>query len=127
MPRVMLTCLLALLVVVLSGASDDQVKQVDSRWTIQECPTGFVTILGDVGRPGDYTLPKDGTLTLRQLIASVGGVKGDNNKAQITVRRPIDNTSLNYLSITLGDLPTDDLEPVDLQPNDSIHVLTMDE
>lgn len=50
-----------------------------------EAQAGFVYLMGEVPRPGAYTVPGDATLTLRQLLASAGGLGEDADLSAIDV------------------------------------------
>lgn len=104
------------------AAIGDEADPTAPTWQLQTHPQGFVWVLGDVGRPGDYVLPQDSPLTLKQLIASVGLISGEPGTAVIEVRRPVDTTHMNYLRITYEMLMDQNTADIELAPNDSVNV-----
>ncbi len=83
---------------------------------------GFVYIMGQTNRPGAYTVPGEQELTLKQLIASSGGLGQLANPERIDlVRRTANNQEvtirLNLAQIFHGTEPD-----IFLQPDDLINV-----
>ncbi|MEM1107933.1 MAG: polysaccharide biosynthesis/export family protein [Planctomycetota bacterium] len=80
---------------------------------------GFVYIMGQSNRPGAYTVPGEADLTLKQLIASSGGLAGLANPERVDlVRRTANNEEvtvrLNLAAIFHGNEPDIFLKPDDL-------------
>ncbi|MEM6394060.1 MAG: permease prefix domain 1-containing protein [Planctomycetota bacterium] len=53
---------------------DEPLFDEEARAEMQRRKGGFVYVLGQTRRPGAYTVPADGALTLPQLLASMGGL-----------------------------------------------------
>lgn len=80
-------------------------RQVRTRGT----SSGFIYVNGDVPRPGIYSLPPIGRLTLARLLATAGG--SDTSAIHLRVIRTVDNapkTVFDRLVGDLGDLAEDD-------------------
>lgn len=80
---------------------------------------GFVYIMGQSNRPGAYTVPGEADLTLKQLIASSGGLGGLANPERVDlVRRTANNQEvtvrLDLAAIFHGNEPDIFLKPDDL-------------
>jgi polysaccharide export outer membrane protein len=80
---------------------------------------GFVYIMGQTNRPGAYTVPGEEDLTLKQLIASSGGLSGLANPARVDLIRRTNNNQevtvrLNLAQIFHGTEPDIFLRPDDL-------------
>ena len=80
---------------------------------------GFVYVMGQSNRPGAYTVPGEQDLTLKQLIASSGGLTGLANPSRVDlVRRTANNQEvtvrLNLAMIFHGTEPDIFLKPDDL-------------
>jgi polysaccharide export outer membrane protein len=80
---------------------------------------GFVYIMGQTNRPGAYTVPGEEDLTLKQLIASSGGLSGIANPSRVDLVRRTDNNQevtvrLNLAMIFHGTEPDIFLKPDDL-------------
>ena len=80
---------------------------------------GFVYIMGQTARPGAYTVPGLEDLTLKQLIASSGGLSGIANPSRVDlVRRTANNQEvtvrLDLAAIFHGNEPDIFMRPDDL-------------
>ncbi len=80
---------------------------------------GFVYVMGQTNRPGAYTVPGLQDLTLKQLIASAGGLTGVANASRVDlVRRTANNQEvtvrLDLAAIFHGNEPDVFLRPDDL-------------
>ncbi|MBB6429298.1 polysaccharide biosynthesis/export family protein [Algisphaera agarilytica] len=80
---------------------------------------GFVYIMGQSNRPGAYTVPGEQDLTLKQLIASSGGLGGLANPERVDlIRRTANNQEvtirLDLAAIFHGNEPDIFLKPDDL-------------
>ena len=80
---------------------------------------GFVYIMGQSNRPGAYTVPGEEDLTLKQLIASSGGLAGLANPERVDlIRRTANNQEvtvrLDLAAIFHGNEPDIFLKPDDL-------------
>lgn len=85
---------------------------------------GFVYVMGFINRPGAYTVPGEKDLTLKQLVASAGGLNGLAVPERTELTRRIGD---NYEAIVRVDLKAifDGTEPdLFLKPNDTIIVGT---
>lgn len=110
--------------VFLSNRSDDALManvMIDPGDTILVPKAGIVYVLGDVGRPGGYTMENESRMTVLQAIALAAGVNKTANEKKVRV---IHNRNGEYSEeplplrqIEKGDAP-DEL----LQANDVIYV-----
>jgi protein involved in polysaccharide export with SLBB domain len=91
---------------------------------IPDPTAGFVYIMGQISRPGAYTVPGERDLTLKQLIASAGNLNGLAIPERVDlVRRVGDNQEavvrLNLRAIFNGTEPD-----IFLKPNDLVNIGT---
>lgn len=94
---------------------------IDPGDTILVPKTGIVYVLGDVGRPGGYTMQNESRITVLQAIAMAAGVNRTANEKQARVIRNVngqyDEQDLPLREIEKGEAP-DEL----LQANDVIYI-----
>lgn len=85
---------------------------------------GFVYIMGQINRPGAYTVPGEQDLTLKQLIASAGNLGGLAIPERVDLVRRIDAGHEAMVRLNLRAI-FDGTEPdIFLKPNDLINVGT---
>ena len=77
-----------------------------------------VTIEGAVYRPGQYSL--DQNKSLKQLIASAEGLKGDAFQGRITITRTREDLAMENLTVDLGSIMAGTVPDVMLQREDQI-------
>lgn len=77
-----------------------------------------ITIEGAVFRPGQYSLDNNGTL--KQLIASAEGLKGDAFTGRINIIRTREDLAVESLSINLADIMTGAQPDIPLQREDQV-------
>jgi protein involved in polysaccharide export with SLBB domain len=77
-----------------------------------------LTIEGAVFRPGEYSL--DNNKTLKQLIASAEGLKGDAFTGRINIIRTREDLAIESLSINLADIMTGAQPDIPLQREDQV-------
>lgn len=87
---------------------------------------GFVYIMGETNRPGAYTVPGVNQLTVRQLIASSGGIPvAEGAPIYYTVTRRIDeDTEVVALAASWEQLGAGEAKDTYLYPGDLIQVST---
>jgi polysaccharide export outer membrane protein len=82
----------------------------------------WVTVLGEVQRPGKVKIPPEGGLDLLGAVALAGGFSPDANIARIAIRRTVDGKD-TVMSVNAKMLSQDsNVEPFIVQPGDSITV-----
>ena len=77
-----------------------------------------ITIEGAVYRPGEYSL--DNNKTLKQLIASAEGLKGDAFTGRISIVRTREDLAIESLSINLANILTGTEPDIPLQREDQV-------
>ncbi|MVM30115.1 ligand-binding protein [Spirosoma sp. HMF4905] len=77
-----------------------------------------LTIEGAVYRPGEYSL--DNNKTLKQLIASAEGLKGDAFTGRITISRTREDLAMENLSINLANIMAGTEPDIPLQREDQV-------
>ncbi len=82
---------------------------------------GIVYVLGDVNRPGGFTMQNNGKITLLQALAQAGGT---NRSAAMNGATLLRKTASGYVSkqIRIGDLVRGRGEDIELHPNDILFV-----
>jgi polysaccharide biosynthesis/export protein len=110
--------------VFLSNRADDALManvMIDPGDTILVPKAGIVYVLGDVGRPGGYTMQNESRMTVLQAIAMAAGVNRTANEKQARVIHNVngnyDEADLHLREIERGEAP-DEL----LQANDVIYI-----
>lgn len=110
--------------VFLSNRSDDALMAnvvIDPGDTILVPKAGIVYVLGDVGRPGGYTMQNESRLTVMEALAMAAGVNRTANEKQARVIHNVngkfDEQDLPLREIEKGEAP-DEL----LQANDVIYI-----
>jgi polysaccharide export outer membrane protein len=110
--------------VFLSNRADDALManvMIDPGDTILVPKAGIVYVVGDVGRPGGYTMQNESRMTVLQAIALAAGVNRTANEKQARVIHNVngqyDEEALPLREIERGDAP-DEL----LQSNDVIYI-----
>lgn len=110
--------------VFLSNRADDALManvMIDPGDTILVPKAGIVYVLGDVGRPGGYTMQNESRMTVLQAIAMAAGVNRTANEKQARVIHNVngqyDEEDLPLREIERGEAP-DEL----LQANDVIYI-----
>ncbi len=79
-----------------------------------------VTILGAVYRPGQYSL--DQNKTLKQLVTSADGLKGDAFTGRVMIQRTRPDMAIENLSVDLAGILNGTREDVPLQREDQVNV-----
>ena len=85
---------------------------------------GPIYIMGFVARPGTYTLPSVGNLTLTQAIASAGGLGGIAMPERVDLTRRVDDTHLATIRLNLRAMFERTQPDIFLKPEDTINVGT---
>ncbi len=82
---------------------------------------GIVYVLGDVNRPGGFTMQNNGKITVLQALAQAGGT---NRSASMNGATLLSKGSSGYVSkqIRIGDLVRGRGEDIELHPNDILYV-----
>jgi polysaccharide export outer membrane protein len=82
---------------------------------------GIVYVLGDVSRPGGFTMQNNGKITLLQALAQAGGT---NRSASMNGATLLRKTAEGYVSkqVRIGDLVRGRGEDVELHPSDILYV-----
>lgn len=83
---------------------------------------GFVYIMGQTNRPGAYTVPGDEDLTLKQLIASSGGLSGLAAPDRIDLVRRTGNNNEVTVRLDLAAIFHGHEPDIFLKPDDLINV-----
>jgi polysaccharide export outer membrane protein len=86
--------------------------------TIPTYVKGWVTVLGEVQKPGRVDLPKDGTLDVLSALAQASGYTADADPTHIDIRR--NNTIITVNATELAQ--NSSVKAVNLEPGDSITV-----
>ncbi|MEM6854622.1 MAG: permease prefix domain 1-containing protein [Planctomycetota bacterium] len=110
----------------IAGNEPDDKRQTDAEAGGPKPEAGFVYIMGVTDRPGAYTVPGHMRLSLKQLIASSGGLgalSGRINDEEIRFRivRRIDDQTESTTYLTYAELNASE-KPFYLQPDDLIHI-----
>jgi polysaccharide export outer membrane protein len=82
---------------------------------------GIVYVLGDVGRPGGYTMQNESRMTVLQAIAMAAGVNRTANEKQARVIHNV-NGQYNEESLPLREIERGDAPDELLQANDVIYI-----
>jgi len=85
---------------------------------------GPIYIMGFVNRPGTYTLPSIGNLTLTQAIASAGGLGSIAMPERVDLTRRVDDTHLATIRLNLRAIFERTQPDIFLKPEDTINVGT---
>lgn len=82
---------------------------------------GIVYVLGDVNRPGGFTMQNNGKITLLQALAQAGGT---NRSAAMNGATLLSKTANGYVSkqIRIGDLVRGRGEDIELHPSDILYI-----
>ncbi len=82
---------------------------------------GIVYVLGDVNRPGGFTMQNNGKITLLQALAQAGGT---NRSASMNGATLLCKTPNGYVSkqVRIGDLVHGRGEDIEMHPNDVLYV-----
>ncbi|MEM8737152.1 MAG: polysaccharide biosynthesis/export family protein [Planctomycetota bacterium] len=83
---------------------------------------GFVYIMGQTNRPGAYTVPGEQDLTLKQLIASSGGLSGLAWPTRTDLTRRIANNQEVTLRLDLAAIFNGTEPDIFLKPDDLINI-----
>ncbi len=92
--------------------------------TVPERAAGFVYIMGATARPGAYTVPGENELTLKQLIASSGGLSGIAWPTRVDLVRRTGPNQEAVIRLNLKAIFEMTEPDVFLKPNDLINVGT---
>ena len=85
---------------------------------------GFVYILGQIARPGAYTIPGEQELTLYRLIASAGGLSGLAIPDRVDLVRQINDNEQAIVRLDLGAIANGTEPDIYLKTNDVINIGT---
>lgn len=91
---------------------------------VPERSAGFVYIMGQVPRPGAYTVPGEKDLTLKQLVASAGGLGALAIPERVDLIRRIDDSQEATIRLNLRAIFNNTQPDFFLKPNDMINVGT---
>lgn len=83
---------------------------------------GFVYIMGQTNRPGAYTVPGEQDLTLKQLVASSGGLSGLAMPNKVDLVRRTDNNQEITVRLDLAAIFHGNEPDIFLKPDDLINV-----
>lgn len=83
---------------------------------------GFVYIMGQTNRPGAYTVPGEQDLTLKQLIASSGGLAGLANPERVDLTRRTSNNQEVTIRLDLAAIFHGNEPDIFLKPDDLINI-----
>jgi polysaccharide export outer membrane protein len=91
---------------------------------VPSAPEGIVYVMGEVNRPGTYSLPSNGRLTIERAIASAGGLSNIAIPERMDLTRMVApdrqaTIRLNYRAIAERTMPD-----IFLKPDDVINVGT---
>ena len=85
---------------------------------------GFVYIMGQVARPGTYTVPGENELTLKQLVASAGGLGPIAIPERVDLSRRIDDEQEAIVRVDLRAIFHGSEPDLFMKPNDIVNVGT---
>ncbi|MEM9294598.1 MAG: polysaccharide biosynthesis/export family protein [Planctomycetota bacterium] len=85
---------------------------------------GFVYVMGAINRPGAYTVPGDNDLTLKQLVASAGGLSGLAIPHRVDLIRRIGDDREATIRLDLDAIFKANGPDIFLKPNDLVNVGT---
>jgi polysaccharide export outer membrane protein len=94
---------------------------IDPGDTVLVPKAGIVYVLGDVGRPGGYTMQNESRMTVLQAIAMAAGVNRTANEKQARVIHNV-NGQYNEESLPLREIERGDAPDELLQANDVIYI-----
>ena len=83
---------------------------------------GFVYVMGQIARPGAYTIPGEQDLTLKQLVASAGGLSGVANPSRVDLTRRTFNNEEIIVRLDLAAIFHGNEPDVFLKPDDQINI-----
>ena len=96
------------------GTNDDETKSKPTK--------GVVYVMGKVSRPGPYSMI-NGRLTLKQMIATVGGPNGVNpDKAMVKLEHQNEDETSEIIKVSMTELFAEDSKDYPLQADDVIYV-----
>lgn len=111
-----------------------QLKRGDMRYNIVIRPgdiisvpdpnAGFIYAMGDIARPGAYTVPGEQELTLFRLVASAGGLAGTAWPDRVDLIRQISETEQAIVRLNLRAIANGSQPDIYLKQNDVINVGT---
>ncbi|WP_200761289.1 polysaccharide biosynthesis/export family protein [Poriferisphaera corsica] len=85
---------------------------------------GFVYIMGEIARPGAYTVPGERDLTIKQLVASAGGLSQLAIPERVDLTRRIEDSEEATIRINVRSIFEGSEPDLYLKPNDLINVGT---
>ncbi|MEM7680378.1 MAG: polysaccharide biosynthesis/export family protein [Planctomycetota bacterium] len=85
---------------------------------------GFVYVMGAINRPGAYTVPGDNDLTLKQLVASAGGLSGLAIPHRVDLVRRVGDEREAVIRLDLDAIFKANAPDIFLKPNDLVNVGT---
>jgi polysaccharide export outer membrane protein len=85
---------------------------------------GFVYVMGNIGRPGAYTIPGEQELTLYRLIASAGGLGGLAVPEKVDLIRQISDSEQAIVRLDLRAISNGTEPDIYLKTNDVINIGT---
>ncbi len=91
---------------------------------VPERNAGFVYIMGEIGRPGAYTVPGENDLTLKQLVASAGGLGPLAIPERVDLIRRVSDTQEATMRLNLRAIFDGTQPDFFLKTNDMINVGT---
>lgn len=86
---------------------------------------GFIYVDGSIGRPGVYSLPEVGKLTLTRFIVATGGVAKDIERCRVTVRGQ-DRMGNTFVKFTTDDLNSEASNGYVMAPEDHVILEALD-
>ena len=79
-------------------------------------------VLGQVGKPGGYTMPEEQSLDLLSAIAMAGGFTRLSNQSKVTIRRQVDGREETFTVDAAAMAKDSRAKTVMIMPNDTITV-----
>jgi protein involved in polysaccharide export with SLBB domain len=87
-------------------------------------PTGFIYVDGEIFRPGVYSMPQEGILTLSRLVAAAGGMTGLAIPTRVDLTRKVSRYREATIRLDLAAIRQRTEPDVVLKPDDTIIIGT---
>lgn len=92
--------------------------------SVPDANAGFVYVMGQINRPGAYTIPGQNELTLYRLIASAGGLSGLAWPERVELIRQINTTEQAIVRLDMRAIANGTEPDIYLKQNDIINIGT---
>jgi polysaccharide export outer membrane protein len=89
---------------------------------VQVRPAGLVYVVGEVNRPGGFTIPPGAPMTVLQALAMAEGLGGTANADGAVIVRQAEDGSRHELPISLEEVLDGSIPPPPLRPRDVLFV-----